>query len=373
MKINKFISGLAASTALVASVFGVMKSATAQEDKGVVNVYHWADYVAEDTIPGFERATGIKVNFDTFDNNDVLQTKLLIGNSGYDVVVPSTYYAKRQIEAGLLEKLDKSQMPNLKHLDPEIMKVLESVDPGNEYLVPWAMGTLGLGYNVTRVKEVVGEDVDFRDWGNLLDPEKAQKFSACGISLLDEAGLVFPVVLNYLGKDPHSQNPDDYLEAFEVLKSVRPYIRNIAAASHIDELSQNDICMAYAGDGDIYIARDRVVEAKRPYEIAYFIPEGGALIWMDTLAVPKNAPNFENAMAFINHMEVPEVHAEITNEMYFASANMESLKHIREDIVNDPMLNPPPEEREKLFLMHPQSMEILRLQTRLWGELKSGR
>ena len=169
MKLSQVIKGIAVAGALYAVGGGAVA-----KDKGVVNIYHWAEYVAEDTIPGFERTTGIKVNFDTFDNNDVLQTKLLIGKSGYDVVIPSSYYAKRQIEAGLLEKLDKSQLPNLKYLDPEIMKILEQVDPGNEYLVPWAMGTLGLGYNMTRAREVAGDDVDFMDWGNLFDPEKAK-------------------------------------------------------------------------------------------------------------------------------------------------------------------------------------------------------
>ena len=372
MKINKLIKGIAKRTALVGALVAVSGGAFSQ-DKGVVNIYHWAEYVAEDTIPRFERTTGIKVNFDTFDNNDVLQTKLLIGKSGYDVVIPSSYYAKRQIEAGLLEKLDKSQIPNLKHLDPEIMKILEEVDPGNEYLVPWAMGTLGLGYNMTRAKEVAGEDIDFLDWGNLFDPEKAKKFAECGISLYDEAGLIFPAVLNYMGKDPASQDKDDYLAAFEVLKSIRPYIKHFSPAAHIEELAQNDICLVYAGDGDVYIAKDRAEEANRPYEIGYFIPRGGALVWMDMMAVAKNAPNFDNAMAFINYMETPEVHAEITNEMFFSNANLESVKHVKPEIANDPMLYPPAEVRENLFLMQPQSMELLRLQTRLWAELKAGR
>lgn len=372
MMLEKVVKGVANSTVLAGALFAVSSGAFSQ-DKGKVNIYHWAEYVAEDTIPRFEQMTGIKVNFDTFDNNDVLQTKLLIGNSGYDVVIPSSYYAKRQIEAGLLEKLDKSQLPNLKNLDPEIMKLLEEVDPGNEYLVPWAMGTLGLGYNMTRAKEVAGEDVDFMDWGNLFDPEKAKKFSECGISIYDEAGLVFPAVLNYIGKDPATQNPDDYLTAFEVLKSIRPYIKHFSPAGYIEELAQNDLCLVYGGDGDVYIAKDRAKESNRPYEIGYFIPEGGALVWMDMMAVAKGAPNFDNAMAFINYMEIPEVHAEITNEMFFSNANLESVKHVKPEIANDPMLYPPPDVRDTLFLMQPQSMELLRLQTRLWAELKAGR
>jgi putrescine transport system substrate-binding protein len=356
---------------LMVSAF-VAGTATAQ-DSNVVNVYNWAEYTAPDTIPGFERETGIQIRYDTYDTNDILQAKLLTGNSGYDVVVPATHYAARQIEAGLLQKLDKSQIPNWEHLDPEIMAVVAQVDPGNEYLVPWGYGTNGLGYNVTKVKEIMGEDYDFRDWSNLFDPEKVEKLRSCGISILDEAAQVFPAVLHYLGKDPNSSEEADYREAIEVLKAIRPYVRQFSSSGYIDELASGDLCFVYGFNGDVMIAADRAKEANRDFEIAYFTPNDGAPVWFDTMAVPKDAPNFDNAMKFINYIETPEVHAAITNEMFFTNANKTAREHVLPEIAANEELYPGAEKAKTLFVIKPQPMKILRLQTRLWAELKAGR
>jgi len=364
----QFVRKLAVA-ALTLSVSGV---ALAAEEK-VLNVYNWAEYTAPDTIPGFEKQTGIKVRYDTYDTNDILQAKLLTGNSGYDVVVPSTHYAARQIQGGLFQKLDKSKIPNWKNLDPAIMDLVAQVDPGNEYLVPWGYGTNGLGYNVTKAKEILGENADLANWDNLFNPEIAQKFQSCGISILDEAAQVFPAVLHYMGKDPNSDKPEDYRAALEVLKKIRPYIRQFSSSGFIDELASGDLCMVYGFSGDVMIASSRAKEAGKAFNIDYYIPQGGAPAWFDTMAIPKDAPHPENAMAFINYIETPEVHAAITNVMFYPNANKEARNFVNPDIASNPMIYPGEEVAKTLFVIKAQPMNIARLQTRLWAELKSGK
>jgi len=339
----------------------------------VVNVYNWAEYTAPDTLSGFEKATGIKVNYDVFDSNDTLQAKLLTGQSGYDVVVPAINYAARQMQAGLFQKLDKSLIPNWEHLDPDLMALVAQVDPGNEYFIPWGWGTSGLGYNVTRVRELVGEDAPLNEWEMLFNPEYAARLQSCGISILDEPSQVFPAVLHYLGKDPNSSDPSDYREALEVLKTIRPYIRQFSSAGYIDELAVGDLCMVYGYSGDVFIAKRRAEQAGKDYTIEYFIPEGGAPAWFDVMAIPKSARNVAEAHAFINYIETPEVHAAITNSVFFPSANKSSREFVVPEVANNPMIFPPPEVSETLFLVKPQPLDIQRLQSRLWAELKSGR
>jgi len=338
-----------------------------------VNVFNWAEYTAPDTLPGFEKATGIKVNYNVFDTNDALQATLLTGRSGYDVVVPSTHYAARQREGGLFQKLDKSQIPNLKNLDPDIMALVAQADPGNDYFVPWGMGTNGLGFNVTRAKEILGEGAELGNWDMLFDPENAKKFQSCGISILDEAAQVFPAVLHYLGRDPNSSKPQDYRDALDVLKKIRPYVRQFSSSGYIDELAVGDLCMVYGFSGDVYISKVRAEETKRSYAIDYFIPKGGAPVWFDVMAIPKDAKNVKEAHAFINYIETPEVHAGITNAVYFPNANKAAREFVDPKVANNPMIYPPSDVAKTLFLIQPQSMEIQRLQTRLWAELKSGR
>ncbi|MCD8538176.1 MAG: polyamine ABC transporter substrate-binding protein [Burkholderiaceae bacterium] len=348
-----------------------MGVANAQNNQ--LNIYNWAEYTAEDTIPGFERQTGIKVQYDTYDSNDTLQAKLLTGKSGYDIVVPSTHFAARQLEAGLFQKLDKSKIPNWSNLDPAIMDLLKPVDPNNEYLVPWGYGTNALGINVTKAKEIMGSDVKLNDWSLLFDPEKAKQFQSCGISVLDEAAQVFPAALHYIGKDPNSSNPDDYREALEMLKKVRPFIRQFSSSGYIDELASGDLCLVYAYSGDVLIAADRAREAKRNYEIDFFLPDDGAPAWFDTMAVPADAPNPEAAFKFINYFNEPKVSADITNSMFYPNANKAAREFVVPSVANNPAVYPPPEVAKNLFVIQAQPLNIQRLQTRLWSELKSGR
>ncbi|WP_372871024.1 polyamine ABC transporter substrate-binding protein [Paenalcaligenes niemegkensis] len=351
----------------------VVSSTTVLAQEKVVNVYNWAEYTAPDTISGFEKATGIKVRYDVYDSNDTLQAKLLTGKSGYDVVVPSTHYAARQIEGGLFQKLDKSKIPNLEHLDPDIMAVLADVDPGNEYLVPWGYGTNGLGYNVTRVKELMGDDVQLGDWDMLFKPENAEKLRSCGISMLDEAAQVFPAVLHYLGKDPNSADAEDYKVALDLLKQIRPYIRQFSSSGYIDELAAGDLCMVYGFSGDVMISAHRAKEAGKSYSIDYYIPEGGAPVWFDTMAIPKGAAHVETAHEFINYIETPEVHAAITNTMFYPNANKTARQHVVKEVADNPMIYPPSDVAKTLFVIKPQALALQRLQTRMWAELKSGR
>ncbi|WP_370246240.1 polyamine ABC transporter substrate-binding protein [Candidimonas sp. SYP-B2681] len=339
----------------------------------VVNVYNWAEYTAPDTISGFQQATGIKIRYDVYDSNDTLQAKLLTGKSGYDVVVPSTHYAARQIEGGLFQKLDKTKIPNWKYLDPAIMDLVATVDPGNQYLVPWGYGTNGLGYNVNKVQELMGQDAPLGSWDMLFKPENAAKLKACGISVLDEAAQVFPAALHYLGKDPNSSRPEDYKEALQLLKTIRPYIRQFSSSGYIDELAGGDLCMVYGFSGDVMIARHRAREANKAYAIDYYIPKNGAPAWFDTMAIPKGAANVEEAHAFINYIETPQVHAAITNTMFYPNANKEARKYVIKDVADNPMIYPPPEVAKSLYVIKPQPLPVQRLQTRMWAELKSGR
>lgn len=351
----------------------VLATSSARAQTKVVNVYNWAEYTARDTISGFEKETGINVRYDVYDSNDTLQAKLLTGESGYDVVVPSTNYAARQIQAGLFRKLEKASMPNLKFLDPEIMALVAKVDPGNEYLVPWGYGTNGLGYNVTKVRAIIGDDAPLGNWDMLFKPENAEKLKSCGISILDEASQVFPAVLHYLGKDPNSSNPDDYKTALQALKKIRPFVRQFSSSGYIDELAAGDLCMVYGYSGDVMIARHRAQVAKKPYAIDYYLPKGGAPVWFDTMAIPKDAAHPAEAMTFINYIETPKVHAAITNATFFPNANAEARKYVNKEVADNPMIYPPADVARTLFVIKPQPLPILRLQTRMWAELKSGR
>ena len=377
MKWNTWTSGVGrrvgmAAGAVVCTMLTLAAGASQAQDNKTVNVYNWAEYTAPDTLSGFEAATGITPRYDVYDSNDTLQAKLLTGKSGYDVVVPSTHYAARQLEGGLFQKLDKSKIPNWQHLDPAIMALVAEVDPGNQYLIPWGYGTNGLGYNVTRAREALGADADLGNWDMLFKPENAAKLQSCGIAILDEAAQVFPAVLHYLGKDPNSTNPDDYKEALAVLKSIRPYIRQFSSSGYIDELAAGDLCMVYGFSGDVMISRRRAQEAKRDYEIDYYIPKGGAPAWFDTMAIPKDAQNVDAAHAFINYIETPEVHAAITNHMFYPNANKTARQFVDKDVADNPMIYPDESVSKTLFVIKPQSLRMQRLLSQMWAELKRG-
>lgn len=346
-------------------------TARADEEK-VLNLYNWSNYFAPDTLAGFEKETGIKVRYDNYDSDDTLQAKLLTGNSGYDIVVPTSNYAGKQIAAGIFMPLDKSQLPNLKYLDPQLMALVAGADPGNKYVVPWAYGTTGLGYNVTKVQQILGKNVPLDNWDILFKPEYISKLKSCGVSVLDAPDQMFAATLHYMGRDPNSTNPADYRAALGVLKKIRPYITQFNSSGYINDLVGGDVCFAFGWSGDVVIAKHRAQEAKKPYKIEYYIPKGGAPVWFDVMAIPKDAPHKEAALKWINYIETPQVHAAITNAVYYPSANLEARKYVKKDVANDPAVYPPPAVLKTLFLLKPLPINIQHLETRLWTEFKTG-
>ncbi|KLU21105.1 ABC transporter substrate-binding protein [Caballeronia mineralivorans PML1(12)] len=350
---------------------GVFTAVPAFAD-GELNVYNWSDYIAKDTIPTFEKETGIKVKYDNYDSDDTLQAKLLAGSSGYDIVVPTSNYMAKQIEAGVYQKLDKSKIPNLANLDPTLMKMIAEADPGNQYGVPWAYGTDGIGYNVQAVKKALGDNAPIDSWALVLDPANASKLKSCGISILDQAVDVFAATLQYMHRDPNSTNPGDYQAAFDVLKKVRPYITQFNSSGYINDLANNDVCVALGWSGDVGIAARRAAEAKRSYEIKFSNVKEGGLLWFDVMVVPKDAPHPEAAMKWINYISEPKTNAAITNEVFYPTANRAARQFVLPAVAQDHTVYPPDDVLSKMTLMRPLSADILRLENRLWARLKTG-
>ena len=338
-----------------------------------VNVYNWSDYIAEDTIPNFEKQSGIKVTYDVFDSNEVVETKLLAGSSGYDIVVPTLNFLGRQIQAGVFMPLDKSKIPNYANLDPELMKRIERQDPGNQYAIPYMWGTTGIGYNIDKVKAAFGNT----DIANSLDivfkPENVSKLKECGVTLLDTPSEVIPMALNYLGEDPNSFDPKVIEKAAALLKSVRPYITNFHSSQYIDAMANGDTCLVVGWSGDIIQARDRAEEAGNGVKIAYAIPKEGAPQWFDMLAIPKDAKHVDSAYAFINYLLDPQVMANNSNFIHYPNAIPKAKALMEKAIVDDPTVYPPPEVEAKLFTFAILPPEVDRQYTRIWTELKTGK
>ncbi|HEX7910768.1 MAG TPA: polyamine ABC transporter substrate-binding protein [Paraburkholderia sp.] len=338
-----------------------------------LNVYNWSDNIADDTVSGFEKQTSIHTRYDVYDGDDTLQAKLLSGSSGYDVVVPSSAYAAKQIEAGVYRKLDKSKIPNLANLDPLLMKMLASADPGNQYMVPWSWGTDGIGYNATKVTQILGKDAPYDSWDLLFNPQYVSRLKSCGVSVLDSPEDAFSVGLIYLHKDPNSKNPADYQAVYQLFKTIRPYITQFNSSGYINDLANNDVCIALAWSGDVGIAKRRAEEAHRSYEIRYVIPNGDGVLWFDLMGVPKDAPHPEAAMQWINYILQPKVSAAITNQVFYPNANAAALSYVKADILKNNAVYPDPDRMKSLTLSQPLPADIMRLENRLWTQLKSGR
>jgi len=341
------------------------------DEEKVLNVYNWSDYIAEDTVKDFEAKTGIKVTYDTFDSNEVLETRLLAGNSGFDVVVPSAPFLERQIKAGVFQKLDKSQLPALSNMDPEIMQRVALHDPGNEHAVPYMVGSSGIGYNEAKVKQVLGE-VPVDSWSVFFEPEQIKKLTDCGISMLDAPEEVLKITLAYLGRDPNSEEASDLKAAEEKLMAIRPYIRKIHSSQYIEDLANDDICMALGYSGDVLQARDRAAEAGRGVVIKYAIPKEGTALSFDMLAIPADAKHPKNALAFINYLMDPQVAANNSNAVNYASPNAQAFALLKDEVKNDPGIYPTPEVRARLFPSLTVSEDFNRLLTRMWTRFTTG-
>jgi putrescine transport system substrate-binding protein len=341
-------------------------------EQKVLNVYNWSDYIDPAVIEAFQRETGIAVSYDVFDSNEVLETKLLTGNSGYDVVVPSAYFLERQIQAGVFRKLDRSRLPNLGNLDAGLQARIAAHDPGNEHGVIYMWGTTGIGFDAGKVAAIM-PDAPTDSWDLVFDPAVVSKFKDCGVSFLEDPTDMVGTVLLWLGRDPNSQSENDLKLAEEALLKVRPYIRTINSAQYIEDLANGEVCIAVGYSGDVLQSRDRAAEAGRDIDIRFVIPREGALMWFDTLAIPADAAHPGNAHAFIDYLLRPEVAAANSNFVNYATANKAALGQVNEDLRNDAGIYPTPEVKERLQPNLAKSAEFTRLLNRSWTRFVTGR
>jgi putrescine transport system substrate-binding protein len=343
----------------------------AQAEDRVVNVYNWSDYIDDSILKDFTKETGIKVTYDTFDSNEILETKLLAGGTGYDVVVPTASFLQRQVQAGVFQKLDKSKLPNLKNMWDFISKQTARYDPGNEYSINYMWGTVGIGYNKKMVKEALRTDT-IDSWKAVFDPETMAKLKGCGVHFLDSPTDIVPAALQYLGLDPDSHKKDDLDKAEELLMKIRPYVRKFHSSEYINALANGDICVAIGYSGDVLQARDRADEAKQGVEIGYSIPKEGAQMWFDQLAIPADAPHVAEAYEFINYLMKPEVIAKSSDYVYYANGNKASQQFINKDVLDDPNIYPTEEVLQKLYTTSPLDPKTQRLMTRMWTKVVTG-
>ncbi|UWR22387.1 polyamine ABC transporter substrate-binding protein [Sulfitobacter sp. S190] len=352
-------------TAVAALMAG---AATAEE----VRVYNWSDYIDEDLLAKFEEETGIELIYDVFDSNEVLETKMLAGGSGYDVVVPSGTFLQRQIVAGAFQPLDKSKLPNLENMWDVVESRTEQYDPENAYSINYMWGTTGIGTNVGKVREILGEDAPLDSLELVLNPENMEKLAECGVHFLDAPAEMIPMTLQYIGEDPDSHDPEVIAKAEEVLTKVRPYIQKFHSSEYINALANGDICVAVGWSGDILQARDRAAEADNGVEIAYNAAKEGAQMWFDQMAIPVDAPNPDAAHKFLNFIMDAQNMAAASNYVYYANGNEASQQHLVEDVIEDPAIYPDAATLENLFTTTPYPPKVQRVVTRSWTKIKSG-
>jgi putrescine transport system substrate-binding protein len=346
-------------------------AAAPMDAEKVLNVYNWSDYIDPSVVPGFEKEYGIKVNYDVFDSNEVLETKLLAGSTGYDVVVPSASFLQRQIQAGVFQKLDKTLLPNLKNLDPAISKAIEVNDPGNQYGVNYLWGTSGIGFNVDKAAAAMPA-APLDSFAVLYDPKVVSHFQGCGISMLDAPDEVVSTVLLYLGRNPNSEAPDDLAAAEKVLLSIRPFVRYINSSKYIDDLANGEICLALGWSGDVEQARVRAQQAGNGVKIRYNIAREGAVSFYDMLAVPADAPHPRNAHLFINYLMRPQIAAENSSAEHYASSNQAAYPLVAPDVYHDPAIYPTPDVLARLHPNAAHSQAYTRELNRVWTRFKTG-
>ncbi|MBL9034714.1 MAG: polyamine ABC transporter substrate-binding protein [Rhodospirillaceae bacterium] len=339
---------------------------------GELNVYNWSDYIGETTVDDFQKATGIAVRYDVYDSNETLEAKLMAGNTGYDLVVPSGSFLGRQIKAGIYQKLDKSKLKNYSLYDPQILEALSSFDPGNEYAVPYYWGTVGIGYNVEKIKERLGENAPVDSFDLLFKPENAAKLQDCGIAMLDAPADMLEPALKYLGKDPHTESEEDYAAVQALFAGIRPYVKYFHSSQYINDLANGELCAVVGWSGDVFIAAARAEEAGSTFTINYSIPKEGTLLWVDSLAIPADAKNVENALKFIDYLNEPQVAANGVNYVNYASPNTGALDLIDPEIRNNPSIYPTPEVKANLFSDKAVGPELDRLRNRTWTAIKTG-
>ncbi len=360
----------AAAVAVVLGMFVVTAGEALQQR---VNFYNWSDYIDPTVLKDFTRETGIEVTYDTFDSNDLLETKLLAGKSGYDVVVPTAYFLERQIKAGVFQKLDKSKLPNLANAWPDISDRLAVYDPGNQYAVNYMWGTTGIGYNVKKARDILGATGKIDSWDLVFNPENLARFKDCGVHMLDSSDDVFPAALAYLGLDPNSKDPADLQKAADLVAKVRPFVRKFHSSEYLNALASGEICLVVGWSGDVKQAQKRAAEAKGGVEIGYAIPKEGAQMFFDNLAIPKDARNAANAHALIDYLQRPEVAARNSNFVAYANGNLASRRFIDKAVLDDPAVYPDAATMKRLYTITAQDQKTLRLVNRLWTRVKTGK
>ena len=359
---------LFAATALAAALFATIASA----QERVVNVYNWSDYIDDTILADFTKETGIKVVYDVFDSNEILETKLLAGSTGYDIVVPTGSFLARQISAGVFQKLDKSKLANLSNMDPVVMDRLTKYDPGNEYAINYMWGTTGIGYNVKMVKERLGENADMTTWASVMDPANLAKLADCGVMMLDTSEEILPAAMNYLGLNPDSQVTADFEKAEEHMLKLRPSIRKFHSSEYINALANGDICIAVGWSGDILQAKGRAEEAGAGVEIAYSIPKEGALMWFDNMAIPADAKNVAEAHEFMNYIMRPDVAAKASNYIQYANGNKASVPLLDAAVSGNPAVYPDEATLNKLYTVSAKDQKTQRILTRIWTTVVTG-
>ena len=357
---------------LVAAV--VIGASPAAGEEARLNVYNWSDYIAPDTIPKFEAETGIRVTYDVYDGNEVLEAKLLSGRSGYDIVVPSASpFMARQIATGVYQQLDKERLPNWQNLDPHILELVAAADPGNSHGAPYLWSDTGIGYNKSEVDAALRDAAPLDSLALILDPAVAEKLAPCGISLLDTPQEIFPATLAYLGLDPKSRDLGDLDKAFDALQKIRPYIRKFQSSQYINDLANGDLCVALGYSGDVIQARNRAREAGNQVAIAFHVPKEGSMMSVDMLGIPADAPHPQNALRFIDYLLRPAVIADITDAVWYPNPNLPATALVKPEIRNDPAVYPPEDIRRRFYVDLAALPAYERARTRAWTRLKSGR
>ncbi|MBN9440374.1 MAG: polyamine ABC transporter substrate-binding protein [Bosea sp.] len=345
----------------------------AQAQDKELRIFNWSDYVNPEVLDAFKKETGITVVYDTFDQMETVETKLLAGKTGYDLVVVTASFLPRHIPLGLYTPVDAAKVPNLKNAWPEIQQRLAKYDPGNKYAVNYMWGTTGIGYNVAKIKERLGPDAVIDSWSILFDAEKLKKLSNCGVHVLDAVEEMFPAALRYLGLDPDSKKEADLNKAGELLRKMRPHIQKFHSSEYINALANGDICLAVGYSGDILQAKKRAEEAKNKVEIAYSIPKEGALMWFDSFVIPKDAANQDAALKFIDFVNRPEMAAKNSDFIQYANGNIASKPMLSAEVRDNPGIYPSDAVMARLYTITPYDQKTQRVVNRLWTRVKSGR
>ena len=369
---SKLLRKLLGALACMGTLAAVVTPAQAEEEK-ILNIYNWSDYIGDDTIANFEKETGIKVRYDTFDSNETLHAKMVAGKTGYDIVVPSSNWGKIQGDGGLLMKLDKSKITTYGNLDPFVMEQLKKMDPGNQHMVPWMWGVTTVGINAGKLKAALGNlPMPENAWDLIFKPEYISKAKSCGVSVLDSGDEIFPAALRYLGKPPYSKVAADYQEAAKLLATIRPSITLFSSSGYINELASGSLCLVVGFSGDIGIAKARAKEAKNGAQIETLLPKSGAIMFFDAMGIPSDAVHVENAYKFMSYIYRPEVNAGIVNKVHYANPVPAAAKFISKDILEDKTVFMTKDDLARMAPPDAVNNDIRRVRTRLYTAFKTG-